>query len=123
MPNYAIAQIPSDVVHVAINTVSMQEMNYSTIGMYFTQLRRILKSPALFYQCNRDKKMDGILIELAQYPYMDSDMHIYKEKDAFCKNSIFMRKCFGRFPLLCHIQIPIIKSGTQCSYLTVMAKK
>ena len=64
IPNYATSRLPSNFAHLALNTVSMQEMNYATIAMYFSEIRRILTEPALFYQCNRDKRMDGEMIEV-----------------------------------------------------------
>lgn len=123
IPNHAVADFPSDSIDLAINTVSMQEMNYATINNYFKELRRILTGPSLFYQCNRDKMMDGVMIELSQYPYIQNDVHLYKERDAFFRSSIIIRKCFGRFSILRYIRIPLLKRGIQYSYLTVLSKK
>lgn len=122
VPNYALSRVRSRSVELVLNTVSMQEMNYATIQNYFLEIRRILKAPALFYQCNRDKMMEGVLIELDKYPYLPSDRHLLRGIDQFYKRTIVMRKCFGRFPILRWIKIPIVRAGEQISHLTQMTQ-
>lgn len=121
IPNYAMAYVPRNSIHLALNTVSMQEMNYETINMYFKELRRVLTAPSLFYQSNRDKMMEGILIEISKYPYNENDTHIYKGVDEFLKRTIVIRKCFGRFPFLRKIRVPILKKGAQIQFLTKLS--
>jgi len=123
IPNYAISQVPDNIIHLAINTVSMQEMNYQTIEMYFSELRRVLTEPSLFYQCNRDKKMDGVMIKLENYPYNPNDRHLFKRLDEFQQKTLVIRKCFGRIPVLRKIKIILFRTGTHISSLTKMSKR
>ena len=123
VPNYAMSQVPENTIHLALNTVSMQEMNYHTIGMYFKELRRVLTGPSLFYQSNRNKMMDGVLIEVAKYPYIKTDTHLYQGIDEFQLQTIAMRKFFGRYPILRLLRIPVLRKSIQLPSLTKMAKE
>lgn len=123
VPNYAISQIPENTIHLAINTVSMQEMNYNTIGTYFKELRRVFTGPSLFYQSNRNKMMDGVLIEVAKYPYIKTDSHLYQGVDEFQLQTIAVRKFFGRYPILRLLRIPVLRKSIQLPSLTKMAKE
>ena len=122
VPNYAISHIPESTIHLVINTVSMQEMNYDTIAMYFREIRRILTGPSLFYQSNRDKMMDGVLIEVAKYPYIQEDVHLYQGIDEFQLHTIATRKILGRYPVLRMLKIPVLRKSIQLPSLTKMAK-
>ena len=111
VPNFMINEIPRASIHLALNTVSMQEMNYDSIQRYFQEMRRVLTEPRLFYQCNRDKKIDGNIVELDKYPYKKEDVHIYQGPGIFYRRVILIRKCFGRFPLLRWVRIPSVTNN------------
>ncbi len=122
VPNHAMSRIPKGSIHLAVNTDSMQEMNYQTIGVYFNELRRVLVNPALFYQNNRDKVMDGVLIEVSKYPYNANDQHIlYKGRNQFQSKSFIMKSLFKNIPLLRRIKVPVLKTGMQYAFLTKLS--
>lgn len=68
---------------LAINVVSMQEMNAATIGHYFAFLRAHMKEENLFYCCNRLEKCmpGGEITRFFSYPWDERDRHLI---DALC---------------------------------------
>lgn len=69
-------------VDVAINIVSMQEMDPPVIAGYFADLRGIKARRALtFYCCNREEKVlpDGTVTRIAEYPWQPADRMLVDE--------------------------------------------
>jgi hypothetical protein len=66
---------------LVINVCSMQEMDYDSIGGYFSLMRRTMHAENLFYCCNRERKVlpGGEVIELAAYPWVDRDQVLIAE--------------------------------------------
>ncbi len=66
---------------VAINIVSMQEMNWPSIEKYFSFLRKKSNKGSLFYCCNREVKIlpDGEKLEFFKYPWEKTDKFIIDE--------------------------------------------
>jgi hypothetical protein len=61
---------------LAVNIVSMQEMNPPVIAAYFADLRAVAaKSSLLFYCCNREEKFlpDGTVTRFVDYPWHSDD--------------------------------------------------
>jgi putative sugar O-methyltransferase len=63
---------------VAVNIVSMQEMDLSTVNRYFHFLRGHMQDENLFYCCNRESKtlFAGEVIEFAKYGWRDGDQYL-----------------------------------------------
>ncbi len=69
-------------VDLALNIVSMQEMDPPVIEAYFDDLRAIAaRREVVFYCCNREKKTlpDGTVTCFDQYPWNESDQIIVDE--------------------------------------------
>jgi len=68
---------------VAVNIVSMQEMNLPTIERYFSYLRKYCSKENLFYCCNRERKElpGGEVTEFLKYPWKADDRHL---ADGYC---------------------------------------
>jgi len=63
-------------IDIAINIVSMQEMDPPVIGGYFNDLRSVAKKRKLFfYCCNREEKVlpDGTVTRFIDYPWQPND--------------------------------------------------
>ena len=68
---------------VAVNIVSMHEMNFPTISRYFDLLRARFHEDNLFYCCNRERKhlIGGEETHFMDYPWKKSDKILL---DEFC---------------------------------------
>lgn len=68
---------------IAINVNSMQEMNPSVIGRYFTFMRQCLTKDNLFYCCNRECNTlcGGEVVEFGCYPWAPGDVVLL---DKYC---------------------------------------
>jgi len=69
-------------VDIAVNIVSMQEMDPPIIAEYFEDLRIVASNRKLFfYCCNRERKElpDGTITRFADYPWADNDQIIVDE--------------------------------------------
>lgn len=67
---------------MAFAIASMQEMNYSDINLYFSQIRFLASTRRfLFYCCSREKKTlpDGQIIEFDKYPWSTRDKILLDE--------------------------------------------
>ena len=93
---------------IAVNIVSMQEMNISTIARYFALLRKCLQPDNLFYCCNRESKrlVGGEVSEFFHYPWQSGDRYLV---DDDCPWSLyfFLRGRAENGPRLFGIKIPI----------------
>jgi putative sugar O-methyltransferase len=113
VPYYEVGKIPDGFCNLAVNTDSMQEMNYETIENYFIELRRILRAPGLFYQSNRQaKKMDGVMIEVDKLPYLPQERHLMKKKNAFMERQWIISRHFRFIRLLKRIRRFHVRSLT-----------
>lgn len=78
--NHALlSQFPID---LAINMVSMQEMDPPVIADYFADMRAVDTNTALpFYCCNREEKRlpDGTITRFTDYPWRDEDQVLIDE--------------------------------------------
>jgi hypothetical protein len=63
---------------LAVNVVSMQEMNTGTIRKYFHFLRTHMSRQNLFYCCNRESKtlIGGEVSEFRAYPWENGDCYL-----------------------------------------------
>lgn len=69
-------------VDIALNIVSMQEMDPPVVAAYFDDLRAIASQRQLvFYCCNREEKMlpDGTVTRFAAYPWREGDQILVDE--------------------------------------------
>lgn len=68
-------------IGLAINIVSMQEMDPAVIADYFKSLRNSQGTQTLFYCCNRKEKSlpDGTNVRFNEYPWDSSDQVIIDE--------------------------------------------
>ncbi|MDB5047886.1 MAG: hypothetical protein JWO30_957 [Fibrobacteres bacterium] len=116
LPFYEISKLPDGICDLALNTDSMQEMNYETIGKYFQQLRRLLRGPRLFYQSNRKSKMmDGEDIQVDKFPYKKEDNPLFKRENPFMAEHWVKRKKFGLIPYAAKTYRTHIQSLTELS--------
>jgi len=70
-------------IDLALNVVSMQEMDPPMIAEYFEDLRVSAgRSPILFYCCNREEKVlpDGTITRFSEYPWRQGDEVLIDER-------------------------------------------
>ena len=77
-PTEHLEQLERFKYDIAVNIVSMQEMNISTIARYFAFLRKCLQPNNLFYCCNRESKrlVGGEVSEFFNYPWQSGDRYL-----------------------------------------------
>lgn len=109
---------------IAINMMSMQEMNEATIGRYFTFLRaRLRPDRHLFYCCNRELKVleGGERAEFQAYPWRAADRHLVDEPCPWWQHR-FSMSTSPRGPRLLGFRIPFINYFKPVRHrLTVLA--
>jgi hypothetical protein len=99
LPPADARQIPPRSCHLALNTDSMQEMDLPTIRSYFTWIRSLLRTPALFYSSNRMEKWIGnATTRLADYPYTEKDRDIFSRENSFMRHRWIWKKFHYRIP-------------------------
>jgi len=101
---------------VAVNIASMQEMNAQTIARYFTFLRDHFEDSAMFYCCNRDRKVlvGGEVAEIYNYPWLVNDEFLVDEPCGWNRFFISRRKTPSgprllglRVPFFSHFDGPV----------------
>lgn len=94
---------------VAVNIVSMQEMNLESIAGYFEILRSCLVKQNLFYCCNREYKelVGGEITEIKKYPWTDKD-EIYFDEPCPWHKFYFSRTKTKRGLMLGKYRIPLV---------------
>jgi len=111
---------------LAINTISMQEMNKETIEFYFNYLRQHMASQNLFYCCNREKKElpSGDGVEFFNYPWSENDVHLVDEVSPYHTHFIALHRSKNG-PELLNFRIPFINyfDGATRHRLTIMDVK
>lgn len=77
--NYAV--IGSGPIGMAVNIVSMQEMELDVIRGYFDAIRSSINDTTYFYCCNREEKtlIGGPVIRFNDYPWSADDKIIFDE--------------------------------------------
>lgn len=95
---------------LAVNVVSMQEMNSSTIQDYFAFLHCHMKKENYFYCCNRIEKklVGGEVTKIDNYPWDKEDRHILDEICPWRGFFIYHRKISERGLTLGKWRIPFI---------------
>lgn len=108
---------------LAINTISMQEMNKETIEFYFDYLRQHMVSQNLFYYCNREYKElpSGDGVEFLKYPWSENDVHLVDEYSPWHTYFLSYGKAKNG-PKLLNFRIPFINyfDGSIRHRLTVL---
>lgn len=71
-----------EVFDLAINIVSMQEMNQDTVKDYFEFMRKHLREDNLFYCCNRQEKImpGGEVSKIMDYPWERRDRFLVDQR-------------------------------------------
>ena len=94
---------------LAINTISMQEMNKETIEFYFNYLRQNMASQNLFYCCNREKKElpSGDGVEFLKYLWSENDVHLVDEYSPWHTHFVSLHT-LKNGPKLLNFRIPFI---------------
>lgn len=109
---------------VAINMMSMQEMNEPTIARYFSFLRAHLRPGRhLFYCCNREVKNleGGERTEFFEYPWQARDRHLVDELCPWWRHR-FSTTTSPRGPRLLGVRVPFVNYFKPVRHrLTVLA--
>lgn len=94
---------------LAVNSLSMQEMNIATIERYFAFLRRRLDRNNFFYCCNRERKVmpGGEVSEFFNYPWQDGDRFLI-DGDCPWQRFYFARHRSKNGPSLFGFRIPLV---------------
>lgn len=108
-PAESLKLLDSFSFNLAINILSMQEMNEETIEFYFNYLRQHLVSQNLFYCCNRERKelFGGEVVEFFKYPWSENDTHLIDECCAWQRYYLSMGKAKNG-PKLLNFRIPFV---------------
>jgi len=95
---------------LAVNVVSMQEMNASTIQDYFDFIRLHMKEENHFYCCNRIKKklIGGEVTRIDDYPWEKEDRHIIDEICPWRGFFVYHRKISERGLMIGKFRIPFV---------------
>lgn len=101
LPPDAARRLPAASFDLAVNTDSMQEMEFPANREYFTLLRRLLRPPALFYSSNRVEKWIGSgTTRLADYPYTEGDRDLFSRENLFTHHRWVWKKLHHRIPYI-----------------------
>lgn len=81
IPAEEISAIDLDDIDLFLNIASMQEMDSSTIKLYFKLIRSQNLEKTYFYCCNRISKElpDGTIVNFDDYPWLESDTVLFDE--------------------------------------------
>lgn len=94
---------------LAINIVSMQEMNSNSIMSYFRFLRKHMNPEHLFYCCNRVSKImpGGEISSFFMYPWVAQDRHLIDEPCPWQKYFLSYRRSKNG-PRFFNLRIPCV---------------